>query len=217
MKKIIWSFIIGFLTLQWLSYAATSTEAFEWAFDVWVLTSYRTESLKTAYLTREMAAPLLVNYINNVARKGYSGNLCKANDIEVAEKIYQDDLRTLCNFWILRWSNNKISPKRTLSKQEAIALVMRIIDGEQKEKTQGHRAYHYYERAKELWYYGVPDITNDKNPLITLEEFIDFLYSTEYPYETISKTKNNINYTTGGSFKTSDDALLKLLEIIKNY
>ncbi|MBQ9553762.1 hypothetical protein IJU97_02065 [bacterium] len=45
-----------------------------------------------------MAAPLLVNYINNVARKGYSGNLCKANDIEVAEKIYQDDLRTLCNF-----------------------------------------------------------------------------------------------------------------------
>ena len=217
MKKIIWSLAIILSTLICSSsYAVTSSDAFNWALDVGIITSYKTEYLKDYYLTREMVAPILVNFINNVARKGFSWNLCKANDIGLAEEIYRDDLRTLCNFWILRWSNGRINPKRTLNRQEAVAMVMRIIDGYQQEKTQWHRAYNYYERARTLGYYGVPNILDDTKSMITIEDFISFLYSTQYPWETITKSKTVVNYTTWGAFKSSDDALLKLLDIFKN-
>ncbi len=214
MKKIVWCLILCTLFLfAGYTYAVTSSDAFDWALDAGLLTSYKTEYLKNEYLTREMVAPILVNFIDNIARKGYSGNLCKANDIEVAEDAFEDDLRTLCNFWILRWSNGRINPKRTLSTQEAVALVMRIIDWYQKEKTQGHRAYYYYERARTLWYLGVPNILDDSKSMITIEDFVTFIYSTQHPWETITKTKTTVKYTTWWEFKSSDDALLKLLEI----
>jgi hypothetical protein len=160
-------------------------------------------------------APLLINYINNVARKEYRWDLCDAKDIDTGDLYYRDDLKALCNFWIIRWSNKKIAPKRTLTKQEAVAIVMRIIDWEQKEKKEWHWAYNYYSKARELWYYGAPDITKDDKPYITIEEFISFLYSTKHPFETITKDTKTVQYNSLWNFKTSDDALLRLSEILK--
>lgn len=218
MKKVFWSLIACIILLSLKTNAAiTSTETFQRAFDEWVITSYRWETSKTDVLTREKAAPLLVNYINNVARKEYRGNLCSATDIPIAEEIYQDDLRTLCNFWILRWTNNKIQPLKELNKQAATALVMRIIDWDQKEKKSWPWAYNYYTRARELGYYGVPNIMKDANKSVTVEEFINFLYSTKHPFETIKKdTSKTVNYKSNWEFQSSRDALNKLEEILKS-
>lgn len=215
MKKLLWCLIA--LSFLWIgiSSAATSSEVFNRAYEEGVITSLRAENTKNLTLTRELVAPFLMNFISNVARKKYSWNLCNANDISIAEEFYQEDLKMLCNFWILRGSNKKINPKRTLSKQEALALVMRIIDGFQEEKKQWHRAYNYYTRARELWYTGVPNIM-DSNTLITIEEFLIFLYSTQHPYETIQISKSKIDYTVGKGFKSSWDAFTKLLEIMQD-
>ena len=217
MKKVILnlSLLLTF-TLPCFSLASTpSSEAFNRAFDEGVITTLRIKETKNDYLTRETVAPLLINYINNVARKEYRWDLCDAKDIDTADLYYRDDLKALCNFWIIRWSNKKIAPKRTLTKQEAVAIVMRIIDWEQKEKKEWHWAYNYYSKARELWYYGAPDITKDDKPYITIEEFISFLYSTKHPFETITKDTKTVQYNSLWNFKTSDDALLRLSEILK--
>ena len=217
MKKVILnlSLLLTF-TLPCFSLASTpSSEAFNRAFDEGVITTLRIKETKNDYLTRETVAPLLINYINNVARKEYRWDLCEAKDVDTADLYYRDDLKALCNFWIIRWSNKKIAPKRTLTKQEAVAIVMRIIDWEQKEKKEWHWAYNYYTQARELWYYGVPNITDDAKPYITIEEFISFLYSTKHPFETITKDTKTVQYNSLWNFKTSDDALLRLSEILK--
>ena len=218
MKKVLKSLMLLWITftLPCLTSASVqSSEAFQWAFDEWIITSLKIKDSKDKYLTRETVAPLLMNYINHVARKVYRWSQCDAKDIDIADPYYKDDLRALCNFWILRGSNKKINPKRTLSKQEAIALVMRIIDGEQKEKKSWPWAYYYYTRAKELWYFWAPDITKeDKEPSITIEEFISFLYTTKHPFETVTKDNRKVEYTTLGNFKTSDDASLRLNEVL---
>ncbi len=217
MKKVILnlSLLLTF-TLPCFSLASTpSSDAFDRAFDEGVITTLRIKETKNDYLTRETVAPLLINYINNVARKEYRWDLCDAKDIDTADLYYRDDLKALCNFWIIRWSNKKIAPKRTLTKQEAVAIVMRIIDWEQKEKKEWHWAYNYYSKARELWYYGAPDITKDDKPYITIEEFISFLYSTKHPFETITKDTKTVQYNSLWNFKTSDDALLRLSEILK--
>ena len=217
MKKVILnlSLLLTF-TLPCFSLASTpSSDAFDRAFDEGVITTLRIKETKNDYLTRETVAPLLINYINNVARKEYRWDLCDAKDIDTADLYYRDDLKALCNFWIIRWSNKKIAPKRTLTKQEAVAIVMRIIDWEQKEKKEWHWAYNYYSKARELWYYGAPDITKDDKPYITIEEFISFLYSTKHPFETITKDTKTVQYNSLWHFKTSDDALLRLSEILK--
>ena len=216
MKKVVWSLMLLWITftLPCLTSASVqSSEALQRAFDEGIVTSLKIKETKNDYLTRETAAPLLMNYINNIARKEYRWNVCDAKDIEIADPYYQDDLRALCNFWILRGSNRKINPKRILSKQEAVALVMRIIDGEQSEK-KNPWAYNYYKRARELWYYWAPNILNDDNQNITIEEFINFLYSTKHPFETITKDTRTVQYNSLGNFKTSDDALLRLAEIL---
>jgi hypothetical protein len=216
MKKVFWNLLVLWLTftLPCLTLASVNyIETFDRAFEEWVITSLRIEENKTDYLTRETVAPLLMNYIRNVARRAYKWEVCDAKDIDIADPYYQDDLRELCDYWILRWSNKKIAPKRTLTKQEAVALVMRIIDWEQKEKKNWHWAYNYYTRAKELGFYWVPDITKDENPNITIEEFINFLYSTEHTFEKTTIDARKVKYNSFGDFKSSEDALLKLTEI----
>ena len=217
MKKVLWTFVLLWITftLPCLTSASVqSSEAFQRAFDEGIITTLRIKETKSDYLTRETVAPLLMNYIRNVARKEYRWNVCDAKDIEIADPYYQDDLRALCDFWILRWSNKKIAPKRTLTKQEAVALVMRVIDGEQKEKKSWPWAYNYYTRARELWFYAVPDITKEDKPNITIEEFINFLYSTKHPFETVTRDTRTVQYNSLWNFKTSDDALLRLTEIL---
>ena len=215
MKKIVLS------TLLWITFAlpcftsasVSSSDAFMRAFDEGIITSLRIQDDKKEYLTREKAAPLLVNYIYNVARREYRWDLCTAKDISMADEVYQYDLRLLCDYWILHWSNNRISPKRTLSKQEAVALVMRIVDGESKEKKTTNWADEYYKRASDYWFLEAPK--DDKQGSITIEEFIHFLYSTKHPFEKVTKDNREVRYTSVWNFQTSDDALLRLVEIIK--
>jgi hypothetical protein len=73
MKKVILnlSLLLTFTLPSFSLASIKSSEAFERAFDEGVITTLRIQETKSDYLTRETVAPLLLNYINNVARKEY--------------------------------------------------------------------------------------------------------------------------------------------------
>ena len=52
---------------------------------------------------------------------------------------------------------------------------------------------------------------------MTLENFINFLYSVEHPYQSVTQTEISADTSNQkSSFKSSDDALLKLAEIMSS-
>lgn len=84
-------------------------------------------------MKRQEVAPILLKYILEVSKKDYTDRGCKASDIYQADTLYQNDLKTLCGFGIFIGEKNKLLPKQYLSNAQAITLVMRVVDGYQKE------------------------------------------------------------------------------------
>lgn len=98
-------------------------------------------------------------------------------------------MKALCGYGILRGEKNNLLPTRYLSTAHAVTLIMRVVDGYQKEATGGkHRATPYFERAKALGYEGILPIYYRKTMPITLEQLVNFLYSVEYPHQEIPTT-----------------------------
>ncbi len=114
-------------------------------------------------------------------------------------------------------SQGRLYPKRALTNAQAISLVMRVADGFQPEGKKGqHWAVNYFDRAKALGFEGISPIYYQKNGLMNMQTFINFLYSTAHPYETITPSYYGNQTAQNGQFSSSDEALLKLVEILKN-
>lgn len=202
---------IAFL-LSGMVFAVDSATTFRWAYDKGFL-DQKSSILNSAHLTREELAPLLLHYISTIAKKDYTEYPCKAKDLSLASPEYRDSLEKLCRYGIIVWKNQQLNPKRALTNAQAVVLVMRIVDGFHKEGGKGqHRAINYFERAKALGFDGIDPIYRKKNRLAKLEDFINFLYSIEYPYQTI----NNLGGETQKSFRSADEAFLRLTEILRD-
>lgn len=138
-------------------------------------------------------------------------------DIGTADSAYKEDLSKLCGYGLMNGYKGYLYPKRALTNAQAIALVMRVADRFEPEGKQGqHWAINYFERAKGLGFDAINPIYYEKNGLMNLQNFINFLYSTVNPHQTISSSQNSNYVTQNGRFNSSDDALLKLVEILKN-
>lgn len=207
--------LIGSLAFGGISSATDSVETFKWAYDQWIF--YFTSGLLwSSHLRRQEFAPILHSYISKVAKKDYTDRWCDAKDLYKADSKYQEDLKALCGYGILRGEKNNLLPTRYLSTAHAVTLIMRVVDGYQKEATGGkHRATPYFERAKALGYEGILPIYYRKTMPITLEQLVNFLYSVEYPHQEIPTTTTS-QWTTfqSTSSKSSDDVLRKLAEIM---
>lgn len=198
------------------SFAAERSPAFTWAYEQGLL-QRDAESAGKVHLTRETIAPLLLQYISKVAKKDYSDRWCNAIDLDTADSHYRVDLQKLCWYGVMIGYQKKLFPKRALTNAQAVVLVMRIVDGFQKQgKWSQHWAIHYFERAKKLWYEGILPIYYQKEKLMNLENFITFLYSVEHPHQPL--VQNTVipwtRYQQGNS-EWSTDILLQLLEIMK--
>ena len=198
-------------------FAVDPVDTFKWAYDRGIL-SLHSWVLWSSVLKRQEVAPILLKYILEVSKKDYTDRGCKASDIYQADTLYQNDLKTLCGFGIFIGEKNKLLPKQYLSNAQAITLVMRVVDGYQKEASWGeHRAAPYFKRAKELWYEWITPLYYKKNLPMTLENFINFLYSVEHPHQSVTQTEMSADTSNQkSSFKSSDDALLKLAEIMSS-
>ena len=209
-------FMLACLFFVETSFAAERSPAFTWAYEPGLL-QRNAELAWKAHLTRETIAPLLLQYISKVAKKDYSDRWCSAIDLDTADSHYRVDLQKLCWYGIMLGYQKKLFPKRALTNAQAVVLVMRIVDGFQKQgRWSQHWAIHYFERAKKLWYEGILPIYYQKEKLMNLENFITFLYSVEHSHQPL--VQNTVipwtRYQQGNN-EWSTDILLQLLEIMK--
>lgn len=198
--------------------AINSVDTFKRAHQEWIW-SVDSGLLGSSHLRRQEIAPILVKYITQVAKKDYRDRWCNAIDLNSADVGYQESLKTLCGYGIMMGERNRLLPQQYLTNGQAITMVMRIVDGYQKEATiKGqHWAQPYFERAKVLGYEGITPIYYRKNFPITLETLINFLWSVSNPNQTITSTiwsapwEGNENRQ---ALPSSDDMLSKLAEIM---
>ena len=208
--------IVACLFFVGTSFAADRSPAFTWAYEQGLL-QRDAELAWKAHLTRETIAPLLLQYISKVAKKDYSDRWCNAIDLDTADSHYRADLQKLCWYGIMLGYQKKLFPKRALTNAQAVVLVMRIVDGFQKQgRWSQHWAMPYFERAKNLGFDGILPIYYQKEKLMNLENFITFLYSVEHPHQPL--VQNTVipwtRYQQGNN-EWSTDILLQLLEIMK--
>ena len=199
------------------SFAAERSPAFTWAYEQGLL-QRDAEFAWKAHLTRETIAPLLLQYISKVAKKDYSDRWCNAIDLDTADFHYRADLQKLCWCGIMIGYQKKLFPKRALTNAQAVVLVMRIVDGFQKQgRWSQHWAMPYFERAKNLGFDGILPIYYQKEKLMNLEHFITFLYSVEHPHQPLTQdiTVPGKSYQQQNT-QWSTDVLLKLLEIMRS-
>lgn len=208
--------IVACLFFVGTSFAADRSPAFTWAYEQGLL-QRDAELAWKAHLTRETIAPLLLQYISKVAKKDYSDRWCNAIDLDTADSHYRADLQKLCWYGVMLGYQKKLFPKRVLTNAQAVVLVMRIVDGFQKQgRWSQHWAMPYFERAKKLGFDGILPIYYQKEKLMNLENFITFLYSVEHPHQPL--VQNTVipwtRYQQGNN-EWSTDILLQLLEIMK--
>ena len=209
-------FMLACLFFVETSFAAERSPAFTWAYEQGLL-QRDAELAWKAHLTRETIAPLLLQYISKVVKKDYSDRWCDAIDLDTADFHYRTDLQKLCWYGVMLGYQKKLFPKRALTNAQAVVLVMRIVDGFQKQgRWSQHWAMPYFERAKNLGFDGILPIYYQKEKLMNLENFITFLYSVEHPHQPL--VQNTVipwtRYQQGNN-EWSTDILLQLLEIMK--
>ena len=212
MKKLITTWILGLFMVGNATFAAvTSTDTFKWAYDNWGI-DLKAGIYGESKLERQQFAPTLLRFIEKIAKKDYQARGCTARDVNNADIQYQSAVEKLCSYHILNGEKGSLYPLWKLTNGQAVALIMRVLDGTQDESILWgrHWAQWYYDRASQLWYYVGP-LSYKKNDPITYENLINFLYSTQYPSETIRPIENQMS---SEEFRSAEDALKKLAEIM---
>lgn len=212
MKKLITTWILSLFMVANATFAAvTSTDTFKWAYDNWGI-DLKAGIYGESKLERQQFAPTLLRFIEKIAKKDYQARGCTARDVNNADIQYQSAVEKLCSYHILNGEKGSLYPLWKLTNGQAVALIMRVLDGTQDESIRWgrHWAQWYYDRASQLWYYVGP-LSYKKNDPITYENLINFLYSTQYPSETIRPIENQMS---SEEFRSAEDALKKLAEIM---
>ena len=212
MKTLITTWILSlFMIVNATSAAVTSTDTFKWAYDNWGI-DLKAGIYGESKLERQQFAPTLLRFIEKIAKKDYQARGCTARDVNNADIQYQSAVEKLCSYHILNGEKGSLYPLWKLTNGQAVALIMRVLDGTQDESILWgrHWAQWYYDRASQLWYYVGP-LSYKKNDPITYENLINFLYSTQYPSETIRPIENQMS---SEEFRSAEDALKKLAEIM---
>ena len=193
------------------SATVTSTDTFKWAYDNWGI-DLKAGIYGESKLERQQFAPTLLRFIEKIAKKDYQARGCTARDVNNADIQYQSAVEKLCSYHILNGEKGSLYPLWKLTNGQAVALIMRVLDGTQDESILWgrHWAQWYYDRASQLWYYVGP-LSYKKNDPINYENLINFLYSTQYPSETIRPIENQMS---SEEFRSAEDALKKLAEIM---
>lgn len=101
------------------------------------------------YFTREQSAKFFSQFAINVLKKTPDTNLaCNFNDISTADQTLKNDIITSCQLWIFKWSKWMFYPKKTISAEEVVAVLIRAKYGNQDESIQP-RYTNYIQKAQD--------------------------------------------------------------------
>lgn len=140
------------------TYDPEFASALDWMYTNW-LTQYYTEDyyLPNKNLTREQAAKFFTEFATKILWKEADESLsCDFNDTYNADSSLKDYIVKSCQLWLMNGNNNKFMPKATLTKAQALTILVRALDWPQSENTTPWWN-NYFQKARELW------ITNETN------------------------------------------------------
>ncbi|MDR2541132.1 MAG: S-layer homology domain-containing protein [Candidatus Peribacteria bacterium] len=115
------------------------------------LTRYNTPStfMASNSLRRDEASKFFVEFVDTQEYYTDGGTNCAFSDVFKAISDLQSYVKTSCEYGIFNGANGKFLPDQKLTNAQAVAVVVRILNGKLSENGV-HRADNYYTRAKEL-------------------------------------------------------------------
>ena len=126
--------------------------AVTWAYTKKLTIYLNTDDFKPGNnIRRDEAAKFFVNFAKLVGKTSYTVNAsqCNFSDLNQAWPDLKDIIVESCRLGIFKGSGGKFNPAGNLSNAEAIAVLVRIVDGYQSESGT-HWADNYYKRANVL-------------------------------------------------------------------
>lgn len=109
-------------------------EAISWMYNGW-LTSYNTidKFLPNDYLTREQASKIFVRFANTLWKYDDVHKNHTFTDVKNADPTLVTYIWNAYSMWMIKWSNNRFMPFNKLTQAQALAIIIRAIDGVQNE------------------------------------------------------------------------------------
>ncbi len=149
MKKImLW--IVMMLGLVWFSQAALLDEAVSWMNEN-DLTIFKTviEYKPNNYIRRDEAAKLFVKFAKLQNKITYikTAEECKFSDLNDAHADLKDIVVESCRLGIFQWANGKFMPRWSLTNEQAVVVLVRILVWNQSEKNINSWSDNYYNKA----------------------------------------------------------------------
>ncbi len=164
MKKIIVPTLMLFW-LFWFSQAAVLDDAVSWMNTNW-LTIFKTikDYQPNNYIRRDEAAKLFVKFAKIVKKDTYTKTAeeCKFSDLNDAHADLKDIVVESCRMGIFQWANGKFMPRWSLTNEQAVTVLVRILVGNQSETGVSYWSENYYKKANEMWMLSQVNMTDRK-------------------------------------------------------
>ena len=158
-------------------------------------------------ITRQEAAKIFTLFRNTIIQgtPDSAGANCVFTDMDLADPTLVSYITDACKLQILKWSNGLFNPLAILTKPQAVAILVRMLEWNQDETT-NPRWQWYYDRAVAMWMIQQSTPTNFDKP-ITRYEVAMLLYNSKIKYELIKNLNNNFEtnkliYTVPDSVST---------------
>ena len=156
-KTLIVPFVISLLFFG-ISQAALVDDAVSWAYTNNLTIHKTSKDFKVDQnIRRDEAAKFFVNFAKLVGKNIYvkTDSECKFSDIDQSWSDLKNVVVEACKLWIFQWSKGKFNPSGFLTQEQAVAVLIRIIDGYSPE-IWGKWSDLYYSRLQKLdlekWY-----------------------------------------------------------------
>lgn len=142
-------------------------------------------------LQRQEAAKIFTLFRNTIFdwTPSDSGVSCAFDDLSIADQTLVSYIKQACKLQILKWSNNLFNPEWLLTKPQAIAILIRMIEWPQVE-TGANRWQVYYDKAVAMWMIEASQVENFDKP-ISRYEIAKILYNSKVKYALIKNLNNN--------------------------
>lgn len=151
--------------LVWFSQAAVLDDAVTWMNTNGLTIFTNTTDYKpNNYIRRDEAAKMYVKLakLQNKTTYTKTAEQCQFSDLNDAHADLKDIIVESCRLWIFQWSAGKFMPKSSITNEQAVTVLVRILVGFQSETGVTSRSDNYYKKANELWLLSQVSMTDRK-------------------------------------------------------
>lgn len=146
--------------------------ALAWMYKNW-LTMYDNSGDYRMYdlLTREEAAKIIWQAYNVFWLDTWlvKNTACSFSDSNIFDPTLKNHIANVCQWWLFQWANWAYLPKDNLTKAQAMAVLVRMIEWKMSYELQTPRWEQYYTKGKAIWLTNIENINEFEHDLTRYE------------------------------------------------